>query len=115
MIAKALSLGLVGLLLAHTAEARVTKIEVTRHEAFAGGQRFGAVGPYEKLAGRFTGELDPKAPLNAGIVDLDKAPRNAKGLVEYSSDFYILKPVNLASGNGALLYDVNNRGNKQAL
>ncbi len=115
MIGKALSLGLIGLLLAHGAEARVTKIEIARREPFAGGQSFGAAGPYEKLVGRFTGELDPAAPLNTGIVDLDKAPRNAKGLVEYSSDFYILKPLNLAAGNGALLYDVNNRGNKQAL
>src|SRR5579859_6783098 len=100
MIGKVLSLGVACLLLAHAAEARVTKVEITRHEPFAGGESLGAAGPYEKLVGRFTGELDLAAPLNAGIVDLDKAPRNAKGMVEYSSDFYILKPVNLASGNG---------------
>ena len=83
--------------------------------AFASGQDFGAVGPYEKLVGRFYGELDPTVALNAGIVDLDKAPRNARGMVEYSSDFYILRPLNLSKGNGVLLYDVNNRGNKLAL
>jgi len=115
MVGRLLSLGVACVLFAHAAEARVTRIEITRHEPFAGGESFGAAGPYEKLVGRFYGELDPAAPLNAGIVDLDKAPRNAKGLVEYSSDFYLLKPVNLAAGNGALLYDVNNRGNKQAL
>ena len=54
-------------------------------------------------------------PLNAVIVDLDKAPRNAKGQVEYAADFYILRPADLTKGNGALLYDVNNRGNKRAL
>jgi Alpha/beta hydrolase domain len=115
MFGKALLLVASATLLVGTAEARVTRVEITRHEAFAGGQAFGPVGPYEKVVGRFYGELDPAAPLNAGIVDLDKAPRNAKGLVEYSSDFYILKPLDLAKGNGALLYDVNNRGNKQAL
>lgn len=115
MVGKALSIGAAMLLFANVAEARVTRIEITRHEPFAGGQELGTVGSYEKLVGRFYGELDPAARLNSGIVDLEKAPRNAKGMVEYSSDFYILKPVDLSKGNGALLYDVNNRGNKQAL
>jgi hypothetical protein len=96
-------------------EARVNHIEISRKEPFIGGQPFGNVGPYEKIVGRFYGELDPKHPLNAVIVDIDKAPRNASGLVEYSSDFYILKPVDITKGNGALLYDVNNRGRKRAL
>lgn len=115
MFGKASWLGAALLLLANVAEARVTRIEITHRELFASGQDFGAVGPYEKLVGRFYGELDPTAPLNASIVDLDMAPRNAKGMVEYSSDFYILRPLNLSKGNGALLYDVNNRGNKLAL
>jgi len=97
------------------AQARVTRIEILRTEPFAGGETFGAVGAYEKVVGRFHGELDPAEPLNAIIVDLDKAPRNARGRVEYAADFYILRPVDLAKGNGALLYDVNNRGNKRAL
>ena len=70
------------LLFANVAEARVTRIEITRHEPFAGGQGFGAVGAYEKLVGRFYGELDPAAAPNGGIVDLGKAPRNVKGMVE---------------------------------
>jgi hypothetical protein len=97
------------------AEARVTRIEVQRHEPFASGQPFGDVGAYEKVSGRFHGELDPAQMLNTEIVDIDKAPRNAQGLVEYAADFYILRPVDMAKGNGALLYDVNNRGNKRAL
>jgi hypothetical protein len=107
--------GLIVVLTTAVAEARVTRIEITRQTTFAGGQAFGAVGAYERIVGRFYGELDPAHALNAGIVDLDKAPRNARGRVEYSSDFDILKPVDLARGNGALLYDVNNRGNKRAL
>jgi hypothetical protein len=103
------------LMLTVSAEARVTRVEVLRREPFAAGQVFGEAGPYEKIAGRFHGELDPAQALNAEIVDIDKAPRNAKGMVEYAADFYILKPVDIAKGNGALLYDVNNRGNKRAL
>src|SRR5258705_12446519 len=102
------------LLLTTAAHALVTRIEILRTEPFAAGQSFGNVGPYEKVVGRFHGELDPAAPLNAVIVDLDKAPRNARGRVEYTSDFYILRPADLANGNGALLYDFNNRGNNRA-
>ena len=107
--------GLIVVLTTAAADAGVTRIEISRREPFAGGWAFGAVGAYERIVGRFHGELDPAHGLNAGIVDLDKAPRNARGNVEYSSDFEILKPVDLAKGNGALLYDVNNRGNKRAL
>jgi hypothetical protein len=97
------------------ADARVTRIEIAKREQFAGGQAFGGVGAYEKVAGRFHGELDPTSPLNAVIVDLDKAPRNVRGMVEYSADFYILKPVDLGKGNGALFYELSNRGNKGML
>ena len=97
-----LLLGCTGLaLIAATtsAPARVTRIEITKQEPFAAGQTFATVGAYEKVVGRFRGELDPKSPLNAVIVDLDKAPRNARGMVEYSADFYIIKPVDLARRN----------------
>jgi hypothetical protein len=98
-----------------SADARVTRIEISKQEPFAAGQTFGSVGAYEKVIGRFYGELDPASPLNATIVDLDKAPRNARGKVEYSADFYILKPVDLGKGNGALFYELSNRGNKGIL
>jgi Alpha/beta hydrolase domain len=103
------------ILMSAAAQARVVRIEITHTEPFADGQGFGETGPYEKVVGRFYGEIDPALPLNAGIVDIDKAPRNVQGRVEYAADFYILKPADLARGNGALLYDVNNRGNKRAL
>jgi hypothetical protein len=45
-------------------------------------------------------------------VDLALAPRNTNGLVEYSMDFFILKPVDLSKRNQKLFYEVNNRGNK---
>ena len=76
------------------------------------GLSFGQVGQYEKLVGRAYGELDPGSPLNAVITDLALAPRNACGRVEYSTDFYILKPRDPARGNRVLLFDVTNRGNK---
>ena len=95
------------------AEARITKIVIDRTESptFAG-REFGLVGSYEKVTGRLFGEVDPRLPENAGIVNLDKAPKNAAGHVAYSTDFYILKPVNLQNGNRKMFYGVINRGNK---
>ena len=67
------------------------------------------------MSGIAKGELDPNDPLNAGIVNIDKAPRNSRGFVEYDVDVYILKPVNLTKGNGRILYNVLNRGGKSGL
>jgi hypothetical protein len=100
-------------LFANIVHARITKIIIERTEAPTfEGQEFGAVGRYEKITGRMFGEVDPRAPENAGIVNLDKAPKNAAGRVEYSTDFYLLKPIDLAQGNHKLFYGVLNRGSK---
>jgi hypothetical protein len=102
-------------LAAGTAEARITKIEITRVESPTfEGKNFGAAGQYEKLAGRAYGEVDPKDPRNAVIVDIQNAPKNARGMVEYNTDIVILKPINNANGNHRLWFEVNNRGNTPA-
>ena len=75
-----------------------------------GGTSFGTVGQYEKLRGTAFGELDPSDPRNALITDIEFAPRNANGMVEYSTDIFILKPINLRDGNHRLFIDFNNRG-----
>jgi len=100
-------------LTAAPADARITRIQVTSVESPTfEGRTFGSVGAYEKLRGVAYGELDPEHPLNAVITDIEFAPRNAQGRVEYSMDFYILKPINLAQGNHKLFMEVNNRGGK---
>ena len=95
------------------ASARITEIKIDTVEPFADGSAFGTVGPYVRIKGIAKGELDPKAPENATIVDLDKAPRNARGMVEYDVDIFILRPADPAKGNGILFYEALNRGNKQ--
>ena len=91
------------------------RLSIERQTSFAEGAPFGDTGPYERLTGSALFELDPNDPANANVVDLALAPRNANGAVEFRADLDILKPVDLARGNGCLLYDVNNRGNKTAL
>ena len=102
-------------ILASRAEARVTRIDVTTREVVLDGMPFGETGPYEKLRGTVHFEVDPFDPRNAVVFDIDKAPRNQNGMVEFSADFYILKPVDMDKGNGALIYEVNNHGNKQMI
>ena len=94
------------------AQAAITSIRIDRVEPFAAGATFGAAGAYERVAGVARGELDPADPRNAAIVNIDKAPRNARGRVEYETDFYILRPVDPARGNRKIIYEVNNRGRK---
>src|SRR5712692_7676642 len=97
------------------AEARVTQIVITSRVLFADGMPFGSTGPYEKLRGKIVGEVDPSDPLNAVIFNLDKAPRNARGMVGYVVDFLIFKPVDMSKGNGKIFYGINNRGNTGAI
>src|SRR5450631_4132931 len=81
------------------ADARLTQLVITERLPFAGGAQFGTVGAYERLKGTALMEVDPSNPLDAVITDLDKAPRNARGMVEFSSPFLIIKPVDMSRGN----------------
>src|SRR5260370_10700981 len=89
------------------------EINVVAVEPFAEGLVFGEAGPYLPIRGVAKGELDPAAPQNQVIVDLDQAPRNVRGLVEYETDFFILRPADPARSNGVMVYDVTNRGSKR--
>jgi len=102
-------------LAASAADARVVRLRIERREVILNGRAFGAAGPYEKLVGKVDFGLDPSLPGNGEIVDLKLAPRNARGEVEASADFYMLKPVDPRRGNGRLFYEVGNRGGKAML
>jgi hypothetical protein len=84
--------------------------EIRDRTPFIPGETFGEAGAYERIDGTATGTLDPAHPRNQCIALLDRAPRNAAGLVEYRTDFVLLRPVDAAKDNGRLLYEVNNRG-----
>ena len=102
-----------GICAATTAHAYIKKIQITTRQSPAfGGYSWPGVGQYEKIAGKAFGELDPKDPRNQVLVDLQLAPRNAGGKVEYSFDFYLLKPVDLSKGSHKMLYEPPNRGRK---
>ena len=115
MVTRLLAVLLVTLVTFGAAEAGVTRLQIDRRETVLNGKPFGAAGPYEKLIGTVHFALDPALPQNLGIVDLTLAPRNAQGLVEFSADFYLLKPVDPSRGNGRLFYEAGNRGTKRIL
>ncbi len=103
------------LLIPAISEARLTKFVVDPARSQSptfGGHSFGDVGMYEKIVGTFQGELNPFDKRNSVIVDIQLAPRNANGNVEYSADFYILKPIHLKNGAHKVMYEPPNRGNK---
>src|ERR1051325_6341006 len=88
------------------ARAEVTRVDVTNRADIAG------ISGYEKIAGTVHFAVNPNDPHNRIVVDLDKAPRNAAGLVEFSADMYILRPKDAARANGAALVEVSNRGGR---
>src|SRR5258708_35161424 len=95
--------------------AGLLRIELSERSDVLGGKSFGTAGPYERLIGKAYFAVDPKLPANRIICDIDKAPRNENGLVEFSSDLYALKPRDPKNGNGAVIYEVSNRGRKGML
>lgn len=95
--------------------ARVVGIDVTDRSAVLDGKTFGSAGAYERIVGKARFAIDPGDPANAIIHDLEFAPRNALGLVEYSADVYLLRPVDPRKGSGTVLFEVANRGGKGLL
>jgi hypothetical protein len=96
-----------------SAQAKVTRIVIEQKQSPAyEGKTFGSVGQYEILTGRAYGELDPTDLHNTIITDIQFAPRNARGMVEYVATFTLVKPLDLSKANGVLLYAVPNRGNR---
>ena len=105
-----LRLGVLVCLLGAVAESAVQRIHVKERSDLAGGASFGKAGPYERIAATVVFHIDPKLKQNRGIVDLELAPVDADGLVEFTADLLVLKPRDPAKGNGTALVDVVNRG-----
>jgi hypothetical protein len=70
----------------------IIKLSVAAVDHFADGCKFGAAGPYVRIHRIAKGEPDPGVPENRIIVDLERAQRNGRGMVEYEVDFFILRP-----------------------
>src|ERR1017187_6544986 len=91
------------------AQAAVTRVEVTERgelPAFHG---------YQRIGGKIHFAVDPKLAANRIIADIDLAPRNAQGLVEFTADLFLLKPADATKSSGTVLLEISNRGGKGLL
>jgi hypothetical protein len=96
-------------------QARIVRVEITQTTPAWGGRNFGEIGAYERVIGKAYGEIDPQSPSNTMIQDIALAPKNARGMVEYSTDIDILRPADRSKSNGVLFFNIINRGNKGGL
>jgi hypothetical protein len=86
------------------------ELQIQDRRSFADGHAFGESGPYERISGRAHFKVDPNSPVQSGVFDIDKAPVDDDGLVAFSGDFMIFRPVDSEKGNRRLFYDLGNRG-----
>ena len=105
---------LLALIAATILSARVVRVEITSQRGH-NGPTPGLVGPYRLLTGKLHFAIDPNNPANRIITDIDHAPLNERGEVEFSADFALLRPGDASRGNGSLLLDILNRGNQVAI
>ena len=106
----ALAFAFIAIVVTVPARAEVTQIEISSRTDVLGGRSYGAVGSYEWLEGRAHFALDPAQPRNRAVIDLGLAPRNSRGLVEFSADIAIMRPKDQARASGVTVFDVVNRG-----
>ena len=107
----AVAIAFVALLPAGSAQAQITDfaLEVVESPAL-GGRHFGAAGQYEWLRGVVEGAIDPADPRHRHIVNLDRAPRNDAGRVEYRATVEVYRPLDMSRWNRAIFHTVANRG-----
>lgn len=101
---------LASLVLALPASAEVSRLEILNRAPAYDGQTFGDAGAYEKIEAIAHYTLDPASNRGAKVVDLDKAPVNGDGMVEFSATVTILAPADPELGAKTIFYEVPNRG-----
>lgn len=102
-------------LFAQRANAELVRFDVQSVAPAFEGRTFGSVGSYEIVRGVAHFRVDPRLPVNASLVNIQRAPRDADGRVAFDTDVVILRPADLARGNGRLVYEMVNRGRPLAL
>ena len=86
----------------------VSRLEITSKVLLEDGKEYGDIGTYDHMQGTVYFEIDPLLESNERIVDIQSAPRNLDGKVEFSADFVLLTPSDPDRGNGTMFLDVVN-------
>jgi hypothetical protein len=95
--------------------AALVRVEISERSPILDGKSFGKTGAYERFVGKAYFAVDPMSPANKDVVNIQLAPRNAKGLVEFYADFVLFAPADPKKSNGTLFFEVSNRGRKGVL
>jgi hypothetical protein len=98
-----------------TASARVVRLENLERRPVLAGRTWGLAGAYETVKAKAYFAVDPRNAANQVVADIDRAPRNSAGEVEFSADVYLIKPAALERCNRTVLLEINNRGGKGML
>ncbi|WP_406131180.1 hypothetical protein [Streptomyces sp. NBC_00989] len=91
------------------------RLDAHTREPFADGHRFTEGGAYGVITATAHYAVDPEAPANRPITDLDLASRDSggDGVVRFNGDVEILRPVD--GERRRQFFDWGNRGNKRAV
>jgi hypothetical protein len=103
---KITTFALAACLLSVSSSAEVVRVETAPPQDIA---EYG----YQQITGKAYFVVDPKDPRNAVVADIDKAPRNADGKIEFTADLLAMWP-KVGDGNNVALIDVVNRGSTTA-
>ena len=93
-------------LLSTCATAEVARVEILSRKD---------EGTFERIVGRVSFAIDPKAPANQTIADISLAPLNSQGKIEFSSDLLLFRPKPSAKNRHTVFFEIVNRGGPQAL
>ncbi len=102
--------GALASLLATSAHAELVRLETVTKQVAFDGRQFGKVGAYELIRAVAHYRIDPRVPVNAGLVNVHRAPLGEDGRIAFDTDALILKPIDMQRGNGRLVYEMVNRG-----
>ncbi|WP_425053888.1 alpha/beta hydrolase domain-containing protein [Psychromarinibacter sp. S121] len=91
------------------------KLDIATDTPFAGGASFGDTGPYRLITGRALLAIRPDEIGADGIYHADRIETDAQGRIRAEADVFLMTPADPAKGNGTLLFEFINRGNKRAL
>ena len=101
-----LALVLLLVLFPDAVSAAVVRVDVRRRDD---------AGTHERVIARVHFAVDPKRPANRAIADIDAAPVNTDGLVEFSGDLLMFVAKATSRSRGTVFVEVVNRGRDQSL
>ncbi|WIY52716.1 alpha/beta hydrolase domain-containing protein [Devosia sp. YIM 151766] len=94
---------------------QVISLDIRDRRPFAGGATFGETGSYELIVGRAELALRPDQIGADGVYEADFISKDDQGRIRATTDIWMLVPTDADRGNGSLLFEFVNRGNKRML